>query len=62
MHCDPTKLWLRNFAVVKDIGQIEGKVERQTEKEVCNKMKYNKVLLDVWDRKKLRIYGAWREH
>jgi len=44
------------------IVQMERKVERQTEKEAGNQMKDNMVLLDVWDGRQLRVYGAWREH
>ena len=41
---------------------MERKVERQTENEVGNQIKGNKVPLDVCDRRKARIYGAWQEH
>jgi len=37
------KLWLRKFVGMKPIVQMERKVERQTEKEVGNQMKNNKV-------------------
>ena len=44
--------------MMKHIVQMEGKVERQTEKEVGNKTKDNKVPLHMWDKRQLRIYGA----
>ena len=54
------KLWLRKVVVIKHIVQMERKVERQTEKKVGNQMIDNKMPLDVWDRRQLRIYGTWR--
>jgi hypothetical protein len=45
---------------MKHIVQMERKVERQMEKEVGNQMIDNKVPLDVWNRRQLRIYGTCR--
>jgi hypothetical protein len=56
------KLWLRKFVAMKHIVQMKGKVKRQTENEVGNKITDGKVPLHVWDKRQLGIYGAWREH